>query len=208
LFHEWGNGSACDDWVHIREQARALFEAAGVQEPFHPEMRTEEQVDAFLSQHGAHVIAQIPCEQDAPTPMREFLRSIESGECSYTWKLPPSIHTRCVAAILEWAQSRFDLDRPIARQHGLEDLPVARIAVPTTASHQRSAEEGCFNFHNGVWLPRQITRMPVIAVLGAIYRRRRQENYGIVDEEGSQKREVCPSKNAFSRWPTSYQIYR
>jgi SAM-dependent methyltransferase len=82
LFHEWGNGSEGDDWVQIREEARA--------------------------------IAQIPCEPDAPVTMREFLGRIESGECSYTWKLPASLHARCVAALLEWAQARFDLDHPIA----------------------------------------------------------------------------------------------
>jgi SAM-dependent methyltransferase len=114
LFHEWGNGSEGDDWVQIREEARALFEAAGVRAPFHPGARTEAEVDAFLTQRGARAIAQIPCEPDAPVTMREFLGRIESGECSYTWKLPASLHARCVAALLEWAQARFDLDRPIA----------------------------------------------------------------------------------------------
>jgi hypothetical protein len=107
------------DFRWVREfstsaQARALFEAAGVREPFHPGARTEEEVDAFLAQHGARPITQIPCESDAPVTMREFLRRIESGECSYTWKLPPSLQTSCVAALLEWAQVRFNLDRPIA----------------------------------------------------------------------------------------------
>jgi SAM-dependent methyltransferase len=114
LFYEWGNGGANDDWVQIREQARTIFEAAGVHEPFHPGARTKEEVDTFLAQNGARPIAQIPCESDAPVTMREFLRRIESGECSYTWKLPPSLQTSCVAALLEWAQARFDLDRPIA----------------------------------------------------------------------------------------------
>lgn len=68
----------------------------------------------LLAQRGARPIAQIPCEPDAPLSMREFLGRIESGECSYTWKLPPSLHHGCVSALLEWAQARFDLDRPIA----------------------------------------------------------------------------------------------
>lgn len=48
LFHEWGNGNAGDDWVQIRERARELFEAAGVQDLFHSDARTEAEVDAFL----------------------------------------------------------------------------------------------------------------------------------------------------------------
>jgi len=114
LFHEWGNGGSNDDWVQIREQARALFEAAGVQEPFHPGVRTEEEVDAFLAQRGARSIAEVPCEPDEQVTMREFLKRIESGECSYTWKIPPSLQAGCVTALLEWAQARFDLERPIA----------------------------------------------------------------------------------------------
>jgi ubiquinone/menaquinone biosynthesis C-methylase UbiE len=114
LFHEWGNGGSNDDWVQIREQARALFEAAGVRDPFHPGVRTEEEVDAFLARRGARSIAEIPCEPDEQVTMREFLKRIESGECSYTWKIPPSLQAGCVTALLEWAQARFDLERPIA----------------------------------------------------------------------------------------------
>lgn len=68
----------------------------------------------FLAQHGVRPIAQVPCESDAPVTMREFLSRIDSGECSYTWKLPPSLHAECVTALLEWARARFDIDRPIA----------------------------------------------------------------------------------------------
>ncbi|HEX5081016.1 MAG TPA: class I SAM-dependent methyltransferase [Blastocatellia bacterium] len=114
LFHEWGNGGSNDDWVQIREKARALFEAVGVRDPFHPGVRIEEDVDAFLAQRGARPIAEIPCEPDGHVTMREFLSRIESGECSYTWKIPPSIHASCVTALLEWAQAWFDLERPIA----------------------------------------------------------------------------------------------
>lgn len=114
LFHEWGNGGSNDDWVQIREQARAIFEAAGVQDPFHPGVRTEEEVDEFLAQRGARSIVEIPCEPDQQVTMREFLSRIESGECSYTWKIPPSFQAICVTALLEWAQARFDLERPIA----------------------------------------------------------------------------------------------
>lgn len=114
VFHEWGNGSANDDWVQVREHARALFEAEGIREPFHPGARTEAEVDGFLKQHGAHLVAEIPSEPDGQVTLREFLKRIETGECSYTWKLPPSLHDGCVATLREWAQVQFDLDRPIA----------------------------------------------------------------------------------------------
>jgi hypothetical protein len=56
----------------------------------------------FLAQHGVRPVAQAPCDSDAPVTMREFLSRIQSGECSYTWKLPPSLHAGCVIALLEW----------------------------------------------------------------------------------------------------------
>lgn len=114
VFHEWGNGNAGDDWVEVREQARALFEAAGIRDPFHPGARTEAEVDGFFAQHGVDCMAAVPCPPEAPVTMREFLSRIQSGECSYTWKLPPPVHAGCVAALWEWADARFDLDRPIA----------------------------------------------------------------------------------------------
>jgi ubiquinone/menaquinone biosynthesis C-methylase UbiE len=114
VFHEWGNGNEGDDWVQVREHARALFEAAGIRDPFHPGVRTEVEVDGFLAQHGVRSIAQVRSQSDAPVTMREFLSRIQSGECSYTWKLPSSLHAGCVAALFEWAEHRFDLDCPIA----------------------------------------------------------------------------------------------
>ena len=34
--HEWGNGHSDEPWVRVREEARRLFEEAGVATPFHP----------------------------------------------------------------------------------------------------------------------------------------------------------------------------
>jgi ubiquinone/menaquinone biosynthesis C-methylase UbiE len=36
LLHEWGNGQSDEEWVQIREEARKLFEDAGLRAPFHP----------------------------------------------------------------------------------------------------------------------------------------------------------------------------
>ncbi len=53
ILHEWGNGSPDEAWVIIREKARELFEAEGIEDPFHPGARTEEEVDRFLRSRGA-----------------------------------------------------------------------------------------------------------------------------------------------------------
>jgi ubiquinone/menaquinone biosynthesis C-methylase UbiE len=46
LLHEWANGGDDEEWVQIRERARALFGEAGVAIAFHPGMRSEREVDA------------------------------------------------------------------------------------------------------------------------------------------------------------------
>jgi SAM-dependent methyltransferase len=45
LLHEWSNGQADEEWVQIREEARRLFEQAGLQAPFHPGVRAEADAD-------------------------------------------------------------------------------------------------------------------------------------------------------------------
>ncbi len=52
ILHEWGNGSPDEAWVKIREKARELFEAEGIEDPFHPGARTEEEVDRFCGVEG------------------------------------------------------------------------------------------------------------------------------------------------------------
>jgi SAM-dependent methyltransferase len=52
LSHEWGNGQADEAWVQIREKARALFQHAGIDSPFHPGARTETEVEEFVTKLG------------------------------------------------------------------------------------------------------------------------------------------------------------
>ena len=48
LLHEWGNGRIDEEWVRIREEARSLFEQAGVPSPFHPGVRSETAIEETL----------------------------------------------------------------------------------------------------------------------------------------------------------------
>ncbi len=95
LFHEWGNGSAGEAWVQIREKARSLFEDAGVGNPFHPGAREEADVDSYLLAHGFVRKGILETGPGPSTTLRDFLARIESGELSYIWPVPaPTSKTR------------------------------------------------------------------------------------------------------------------
>jgi SAM-dependent methyltransferase len=114
VLHEWGNGGATEEWVQIRDRARAIFEDAGVVDPFHPGVRTEAEVDRFLAERGLTLVAAPEFEADVQMTLREFLDRIGNGECSYTWKLPPDVQQACVPKLMEWATARFDLTHIVA----------------------------------------------------------------------------------------------
>jgi SAM-dependent methyltransferase len=111
LLHEWGNGSADEEWVQIREQARALFEHAGVASPFHPGVRSEAEVDEFLRRQGLTPIAVTGLGPGAPSTLAEFLDRIASGEISYTWSVPAEIQRRCLPSLRAWAERAYDLNQ-------------------------------------------------------------------------------------------------
>jgi SAM-dependent methyltransferase len=109
ILHEWGNGTGDEPWAQIRDKARELFEAADVREPFHPGVRTEAEVTAYLGQLGFAVVAETIFEPDARMALGEFLDRIVIGECSYTWKLPRDVQQQCVPKLVQWARARFDM---------------------------------------------------------------------------------------------------
>ena len=111
LLHEWGNGSADEEWVQIREQARMLFEGAGLKEPFHPGVRTEDEVERFLAAQGLAPSHRVSLGPGPQLPLSDFLQKIDDGECSYVWNVPEEIQRRCLPVLREWAAARFDLDR-------------------------------------------------------------------------------------------------
>ena len=50
VLHEWSNGDADEEWVQIA--STVMFEHEGVANLFHPGVRTEEEVEAFLAGLG------------------------------------------------------------------------------------------------------------------------------------------------------------
>lgn len=118
LLHEWGNGSADEEWVQIRERARTLFEQAGVKDPFHPGARSEDEVDRFLADQGLDPSGRVLLGPGPSTPLSDFLRRIDDGECSYVWSVPAEIQQRCLPALRAWAAEQFDLARalPVPRE--------------------------------------------------------------------------------------------
>jgi SAM-dependent methyltransferase len=112
VLHEWGNGSADEDWVKIREKLRSLFEAAGVKAPFHPGARSEEEVHRRLMQRGVRHLAAVRVGGSTTMTLRDFVRRIVAGEFSYTWAVPEEVQRPCLSELERWAQAAFDLDRP------------------------------------------------------------------------------------------------
>jgi SAM-dependent methyltransferase len=114
LLHEWSNGDADEEWVQIREKIRAMFEHEGVANPFHPGVRTEAEVEAFLAGLGMTRIATERLGDGHPMTVADFLKRLVDGECSYTWAVPKDVAARCLPELQTWAAARFDLDREVA----------------------------------------------------------------------------------------------
>lgn len=118
LLHEWGNGTAGEEWVAIREKAREMFEAEGVHNAFHPGARTEGEVEAFLAEQGFQKTADLRLESDVLMTLADFLGRVVDGETSYTWKVPHRVQRKCLPQLREWAARNFDLSRvmPMPRE--------------------------------------------------------------------------------------------
>lgn len=115
ILHEWGNGTPDENWVRIRERARSLFEGAGVRSPFHPGARTESEVDHVLSDLGFRRTSRVIAGAGPVMSIAEFLEKIESGEVSYTWNVPKEVQKDCLPSLRAWAETQFDMARPIPR---------------------------------------------------------------------------------------------
>jgi len=113
LCHEWGNGQDDEEWVRIREEARRLFEQAGLARPFHPGVRSEADVDDYLA--SRRMVHQESVE-GGPGPeitIREFLRRLVDGELSYVWNVPAEVRQACLPRLLRWADQTFDIERSL-----------------------------------------------------------------------------------------------
>jgi len=114
LLHEWGNGQPDEPWVQIREQARRLFETAGVHQPFHPGVRSETEVSQELGTLGFVHVSDVLMGPGPQLTLREFLRRLVDGELSYTWDVPKEVQADCLPRLATWCEQGFDLDRPVA----------------------------------------------------------------------------------------------
>ena len=80
LLHEWGNGQIDEEWVRIREEARSLFEQAGVPSPFTPAFDPRPRLrrrstDFVWFARQTSVLGPGPS-----ITLREFLRRLTEGE--------------------------------------------------------------------------------------------------------------------------------
>lgn len=108
LLHDWGNGEGDEEWVRIREEARRLFESAGVLSPFHPGFRSETDVD--LGERGLVREREIVLGPGPGIMLREFLRRLVDGELSYIWHVPDSVRADGLPRLQRWSEARFDLE--------------------------------------------------------------------------------------------------
>ena len=113
VLHEWSNGDADEEWVQIREKIRAMFEHEGVTNPFHPGVRTEEEVEAFVAGLGMTWITTERFGGGHLMTVADFLKRLVDGECSYTWAVPKDVAARCLPELQSWAAARFDLEREV-----------------------------------------------------------------------------------------------
>lgn len=119
LLHEWGNGEADEEWAQIREQARQLFQQAGVRSPFHPGVRSEAEIDQHLVDLRLTCEASINIGPGPEITIREFLRRLVAGELSYTWAIPRDVRDTCLPVLERWSATMFDLDRPVPMPRSL-----------------------------------------------------------------------------------------
>jgi SAM-dependent methyltransferase len=113
LLHEWGNGRSDEEWVQIREQARKLFEGAGLRAPFHPGVRSETEVDQELASLQFAPEGRLDLGPGPVLTIQEFLRRLVEGELSYIWNVPTDIRAQCLPRLRQWAENTFDLERPV-----------------------------------------------------------------------------------------------
>lgn len=118
LLHQWGNGTADEEWVRIREKTRALFQEAGINAPFHPGAKTEVEVDAHLVTLGLIQTDRVLTGPGPQLSLREFVGRIESGELSYIWAVPKPVQELCLPLLRRWCEETFDLERsfPMPRE--------------------------------------------------------------------------------------------
>jgi SAM-dependent methyltransferase len=113
LLHEWGNGEIDEEWVRIRDEARRLFEDAGVQTPFHPGVRSEAEVRCQIAGLGFIEEGGLDLGPGPTISLREFLRRLVEGELSYIWDVPEAVLKASLPNLQRWSEQMFDLEHPM-----------------------------------------------------------------------------------------------
>ncbi len=138
LLHEWGNGQVDEEWVQIREEARRLFERAGLRAPFHPGVRSETEVDRQIERLRFVRECQLELGRGPAITLREFLRRLVEGELSYIWNVPEHVRTKCLPGLQRWSEQTFDLERPVPMPRELRwtiyRKDAAKIGLQPTAA--------------------------------------------------------------------------
>ena len=114
LLHEWGNGVPSSPWVRYREELRTRLARLGHANTFHPGVRTEAEIEAYLSELGWRCQASVPSGPGTSMTLGHFITMVETGEASYLWHVPDEIKTTLVPAMRDWASDSLgNFDQPI-----------------------------------------------------------------------------------------------
>jgi SAM-dependent methyltransferase len=120
LLHEWGNGQPDEACVQIREKLRTLFEDAGVETPFHPGARSEDEVDAVLIGLGFVRRKKLPIGPGPSMTLHDFVGRVATGEFSYLWNIPRHVQESCIPLLNKWCLGTFDVEQSFPMPRELE----------------------------------------------------------------------------------------
>jgi ubiquinone/menaquinone biosynthesis C-methylase UbiE len=95
---------------------RLWKEATGGGRPPRLGIRSRQQLDAYLTNHGARMRALDPVTDTKETSLDETIDAFQHGYYSQTWGLSDALRERAAGVVREWAQSLFGpLGRPVTR---------------------------------------------------------------------------------------------
>jgi len=111
FLHDWGNGDPDEDWVRIREALRSQLTAKGIENSFHPGVRSEAEVNTYLKGSGFSEIDCISAGEGVEHTLRGFINLIARKTCSYLWGIEDEVCEEEVADLMQWAlQELGDLE--------------------------------------------------------------------------------------------------
>jgi len=86
-----------------------------LEDPNHPGVRDFDRVERYLEQAGGHKETIEAVAWEVAFNPGEYIRQIEAGMFSYTWRLDPALVPTCAAELRQWAAGQFGgLERSIS----------------------------------------------------------------------------------------------